>query len=207
VEPDSHKNPYCVLTSYLDVSHLYISDEGDDVSLIGIYGDIITGGYEPVTVVTNFKTFYELLPAAYPSDSLLADIEKRITAPSKKNELIEIIDGEDMLCFTDHIFSLGIIFEEDDFGNLTHAEEDNEYMLQAYIKRQELLPNFTFFNIPRVKTALSRYYNRVFAMKYHFYLHIQETRGPEMALQFTHLTDPLMFSTAKVAYDLGRRER
>ncbi len=113
------------------------------------------------------------------------------------------MDGDDILCFTDHIFSLGIIFEQDDLGNLTHPEE-NAYMLQTYIKRQGLLPDFTAFNLPRGKTALNRYYNRLFAMKYHFYLHIQKTRGADIALQFTYLTDPLIFSTAKAAYDLGR---
>jgi hypothetical protein len=201
MEPDFHKNPCCVITSYLDVCHLYISDEGDDVSLIGCYGNIINGSFVPVLVETDFKTFYELLSEINPSDNLLAAIEKRVAAPSEKNELIEMVD--DVLCFTDHIFSLGIICEEDDFGNLTHSEE-NAYLLQAYIKRQELLSDFPSFNLPKGKMELSRYYNRLFAIKYHFYLHIQKTNGPEIALQFTHLTDPLAFSTAKAQYNLQR---
>jgi hypothetical protein len=112
-------------------------------------------------------------------------------------------DGEDPLCFRFHIFSLGVIFEEDDLGNLTRPE-DNEYMLLAYIKRQELLPEFISFKIPTDKIALSLYHSQVFAMKYQFYLHIQKTIGQELAVRFTQLSDPLMFSKAKAAYELVR---
>ena len=97
------------------------------------------GGFENVVVETDFKTFYELLSETDPSDSLLAAIKKRIAAPSKKNELIDLVDGNEVLCFTNHIFFPGIICEEDDLGNLTHPEE-NAYMLPAYINGRDCFP-------------------------------------------------------------------
>jgi hypothetical protein len=206
MKPSTPHKPFHILTSHLYIFNIFIEEEGSAVSLIGHYGDLITGESEAVFIQTSFDLFYELLSQYELSDALLEVIAERVARPVPANELIEIPEGEE-LCFTDHIFSLSVICEPEEMTSYIPGE-DSDYWLNGFMKRGNLVPAFTSFTLPKDKQALSLYYNSLLCMQYVLYLHFKQSiHDDELALSHAGLNDTLLLAMAKTQYELQQDKK
>jgi hypothetical protein len=203
--PSNPHKPFHILTSYLFVFNIFIEEESSAVSLIGSYGDLTTGECEDVFIQTSFDLFYELLSQYELSDGLLRVIAERVANPVPANEVIEIPEGEE-LCFTDHIFSLTVMCEPEEVGSYIPGE-DSDYWLDGFMKRGNLLPQFTSVTLPGDKQELSLYYNRLLYMQYVFFLNLKESINDEtLALSHAGLNDTLFLAMAQTQYELQKHK-
>jgi hypothetical protein len=200
--PSIPRKPFHILTSYLDIFNIFIEEDSSAVSLIGTYGDFIGGDYEAVFIQTSFDLFYELLSQYEFSDALLQVIAERIARPVPANEVIEIPEGE-VLCFPDHIFSLTVMCDPEEVSRYIPGE-DSDYWLDGFMKRGNLIPEFTSFTLPGDNPGLSLYYNSLLCMQYVFYLHFKESVDDELALSHAGLNTPLLLAMAKTQYELQK---
>ncbi len=203
MKPSTPHKPFHILTSHLYIFNIFIAEESSAVSLIGHYGDLITGEYENVFIQTSFDLFYELLSQYEISDALLQLISERVTRPVPANEVIEIPEGDE-LCFTDHIFSLTVMCDPEEISSYIPGE-DSDYWLDGFMKRGNLVPKFTSLTLPKDKQGLSLYYNRLLYMQYEFYLHIKESiDDDELALSHAGLYNTMFLAMAKIQYELQK---
>lgn len=199
---DLHRQPSIIITSYLAVSHIWISPDDQDVSLWGVYGNLANSEITTIRVETDFQTLHDLLPHSdgeYAEEVILA-ISKGMTEPSEENGIIDLCDLGG-LHFEEHIFSLQFILEEDESGNLTEPEEPC-YQLQGYIPRNNLLPYFMDFDIPSEINERVRYHHQLLAMQYQLYTLLLPKMNKTYALTFSNLNDPLYFEMAKTQFEL-----
>ncbi len=118
---------------------------------------------------------------------MLQVIAERVARPVPANEVIEIPEGE-VLCFPDHILSLTVMCDPEEISNYIPGE-DSDYWLNGFMKRGNLVPDFTSVVLPEDKQGLSLYYNSLLCMQYVFYLHFKESVDDEFALSHAGLNN------------------
>jgi hypothetical protein len=199
-----HETPLHIFTSYIGVSHICFRHRNADVTLLGCYGDLATGEMKPITIETNFETLNELLYSIDDqADDAIDALVKSITEPSEDYHIIELAD-QNGIHFNDHIFALMRI-REDDENTSVAGPEDVSYVLNAYIKRKEILPEFITTDIPTSRGKYLSYCNRLLAIRYRFYLLFGKTMNRLLALSVANLSDPLTYAMAKTQYKVIRK--
>src|SRR4051812_19447335 len=83
---DTHRYPNHILTSYLAISHVWVSQENSDVYLWGIFGNLMNGDMSPIRIETEFETLHALLPFSDSpeTEEIIAAISKGISEPSEE---------------------------------------------------------------------------------------------------------------------------
>jgi hypothetical protein len=200
---EPHTNPNYIFTSFLSISHLFISHDSSDVTFLGCYGNLLTGEIENISVETDFTTLNDLLTEAGPeAEEATEQIAKLLSKPTEENGIVDLCDSGG-LTFSDHIFALLAIYNEDEEGRIIQTEE-HSYRLNAYIKRQNIIPDFIENMIPENIAERSVYFNALLTMQYYIYLGYRKKKGENIALIYSNLTDPFYFNLAKTQYDLHK---
>lgn len=198
-----NNNPNYIFTSFLSISHLFISQESSEVTILGCYGNLLDGEIESVSIETDFATLNDLLTqAGAEAEEAIDEIAKMLSNPSDGNSVVDLSDSGG-ITFEDHIFVLLVIYEEDEKGKLIE-EEEHSYRLNAYISRQNILPHFIDNSIPEQNAERSVYFNKILAMQYHIYNVYRKKEGENVALIYSNLTDAFYFNLAKTQYDLQK---
>jgi hypothetical protein len=202
-----HKNPNHIFTTQLPISHIFISHETSDVSLLGCYADIPDPvGMRPIAIETDFTTLNELLTDYGPeAEDTIDQLSKLLSQPSDEDPMIDLTD-EGGLYFSDDIFSFMVILDTDEQGNIQEPEEYN-YRLLAYTPRENIIPDFTEFDPPQTHQERSAYLNSLLAMQYHVYLSCRKKLDDRTALIYSNLTNPICFNLAKTMYELQIKEQ
>lgn len=200
---EPHKNPNYIFTSFLSISHLFISHNSSAVTILGCYGNLLSGEIENISIETDFATLNDLLnEIGAEADEAIEQVAKLLSKPTDENGVIDLTDSGG-LSFSDHIFALLVIHEEDEEGKIIETEE-NSYHLNAYMKRQNILPDFIENMIPENVSERSNYFNTLIAMQYHIYLASRKKQEENIALINANLTDPFYFNLAKTQYELQK---
>jgi hypothetical protein len=201
---DPHTYPSHIITTQFHISHIFLSHETSDVSLLGCYGDMLDlGGMRPIAVDTDFTTLNDLLTDYGPdAEDTIDQISKLLSQPSYEDPMIDLTD-EGGLYFSDHIFSFMVILDTDEQGNIQEAEEYT-YRLLAYTPRENIIPDFTESDPPKTHQQTTAYLNSLFAMQYHLYLSCRKKLHHATALIYSNLTDPLGFYLAETQYELQK---
>lgn len=200
---EPHKNPNYIFTSFLSVSHLFISHDSCDVTLLGCYGNLVTGEIESISFETDFATLNDLLAEiGEEGEEAIEQIANLLSHPADNSCIIDLTDAGGII-FSDHIFSFLVIFNEDEEGKIVESEDDT-YRLNAYIRRQNILPDFTENLVPENAALRSAYLNSLLTMQYHIYIAYRKKEGESRALIYANLRDPFHFSLAQTQYDLQK---
>jgi hypothetical protein len=201
---DPHMYPSHIITTQFHISHIFISHETSDVSLLGCYADMLDPqGMRPIAVDTDFTTLNDLLTDYGPeAEDTIDQLSKLLTQPSDEDPMIDLTD-EGGLYFSDHIFSFMVMFDTDELGKI-HEPEEYTYRLLAYTPRENIIPDFTGSHPPETHQERSAYLNSLFAMQFHLYLSCRKTLDKATALIYSNLTDPLAFNLAQTQYELQK---
>jgi hypothetical protein len=201
---DRHQTPNYIFTTFLSISHVFISNGSSDVTLLGCYGNLLTGDLETISVDTDFATLNDLLGVAGPgAEEATDEIARLLSNPSEETNVVDL-SASGGLAFNDHIFGFLVIYEEDDDGQLIETGDDHGYQLNTYIPRGNILNDFDNISVPETGAERLTYLNSLFAMQYQVYLACRKEHGENKALLFANLNDPLHFSFAKTQYELGK---
>jgi hypothetical protein len=201
---DRHQTPNYIFTTFLSISHVFISNGSSDVTLLGCYGNLLTGDLETISVDTDFATLNDLLGVAGPgAEEATDEIARLLSNPSEETNVVDL-SASGGLAFNDHIFAFLVIYEEDDDGQLIETGDDHGYHLNTYISRSNILNDFDNISVPETGAERLIYLNSLFAMQYQLYLACRKEHGENKALLFANLNDPLHFSLAKTQYELGK---
>jgi hypothetical protein len=204
---DRHENPNYIFTTFLSISHVFISNGSSDVTLLGCYGNLLTGDLETISVDTDFATLNDLLGVAGPGAEEATDEIARLLSNTSEETNVADLSASGGLVFTDHIFAFLVVYEEDEDGQLIESSDDHGYHLNTYIPRGDILNDFDSISIPETGAERLTYLNSLFAMQYQVYLASRKEFGENKALLFANLHDPLHFSLAKTQYELGKSTR
>ncbi|MGE5522022.1 MAG: hypothetical protein ACM3VS_19015 [Candidatus Dadabacteria bacterium] len=200
------ETPTHIFTSYIGVSHICFSHEDSRITLLGCYGELVTGEMKTIEIETNFDTLYELLTSIEEqADDAMEAMANRLMEPRSDNEILDLVDAGG-LHFNDHIFALMRIHEEED-GYHSTQPENITYVLNAYIDRKKLLPEFISTSLPSGVQNFLLYCNRLLAIRYRFYLVFRKTMNRLMALSVANLTDPVIYTMARTQYKVLKRTR
>ena len=201
---DRHQTPNYIFTTFLSISHVFISNGSSDVTLLGCYGNLLTGDLETISVDTDFASLNDLLGVAGPgAEEATDEIARLLSNPSEETNVVDL-SASGGLAFNDHIFAFLVIYEEDDDGQLIETGDDHGYHLNTYIPRGNILHDFDNISVPETGAERLTYLNSLFAMQYQVYLACRKEHGENKALLFANLNDPLHFSFAKTQYELGK---
>jgi hypothetical protein len=201
---DRHQTPNYIFTTFLSISHVFISNGSSDVTLLGCYGNLLTGDLDTISVDTDFATLNDLLGVAGPgAEEATDEIARLLSNPSEETNVVDL-SASGGLAFNDHIFAFLVIYEEDDDGQLIETGDDHGYHLNTYIPRGNILHDFDNISVPETGAERLTYLNSLFAMQYQVYLACRKEHGENKALLFANLNDPLHFSFAKTQYELGK---
>jgi hypothetical protein len=188
-----------IFTSYLAVSHIFLSHKSSRVTLLGSYGDVLDGDKRRISIKTDFATLNDLLTEAGPNaEETIQQICNLLSEPTEHDAVLHTCD-DGALSFSDHIFALMIVHYTDEQNNFKEEEEDEySYKLNAYTKME----NIAFSEYCRaIHTQSSEDYYSLLAMQYHIYINSRKRVGDRQALYYANLTDPLFFTLAKFHYD------
>jgi len=196
---DPHKYPVYIFTNQLHISHIFISHETEQVTLIGCYGDLVEGGMATICFETDFASLNDLLaePSAA-ADDVINRISNCLVNPSDDVTVIDICD-EGGVCFTEHLFALHLIDEDED---RMIKEEKWTYRLEGRITREGIFPGFDDFVMPQKGRERLKYLNSLLTIQYVFYLTYRQKMEHPAAAICSNLTDPLYFQLAKTMYEL-----
>jgi hypothetical protein len=204
---DRHEKPNHIFTTFLNISHVFISNGSSDVNLLGCYGNLLNGDLETISVDTDFAILNDLLGVAGPgAEEATDEIAKLLSKESEETSVVDL-SASGGLTFNDHIFAFLVIYEEDEDGQLIETDDDHGYHLNTYIPRGDILADFDSINVPDSGPERLAYLNSLFAMQYQVYLASRKEHGENKALLFANLTDPLHFNLAKTQYELGKSRR
>jgi hypothetical protein len=194
--------PTHIFTSYISISGICLSRKDSFVLLFAIYGDILDPyNHTPIEIETSFQRLHNLL-SEYPAEYTEDLVEKIAIALSESTEDYPTIDLSDTgFDFTDHIFAFMLIYEEDENGQ-PYVPKDPSYVLNGYLKRGNLLPEYLDFLLPRTNQKQTEYYNKLLAIRYFFYLDYKNRMDEPDAIGYSNLTDPLLFALAKTQYGI-----
>jgi hypothetical protein len=191
---DPHKNPNYIFTNCLHVSHIFFSHETSNVTLLGCYYDVFDSGMISISVETDFATLNDLLTEYGPeADEVIEQISRLLSERSEEDPVID-------LSFSEHIFAFMIIMDADEDGNIQESEEYS-YLLNAYAKRENVVPDFCECHPREKQDDRYNYFSSLLAMRYHIYLSSQKKHREHTALVHANLTDPLYFNLAKTQYE------
>jgi hypothetical protein len=200
---DPHKNPNYIFTNCLHISHVFLSHEDSQVTLLGCYNDMLDDGMRTISIETDFATLNDLLAEYGPeADDTIEQIATLLSHPTKEDPMIDLCD-ERGLSFSGFIFAFMMIMDTDEEGNPRELGEYN-YLLTAYVKTENIFPEFCSY-VPLADGAERvAYLNSLLAMQYHVYLSCQKKLDQRTALIYSNLTDPLCFTLAQTQYDLQK---
>lgn len=202
--PD-HDQPDYLFTTYLSLSHIFLSHEHTQVSLLGVYGNLVTGEINEITIECDFEMLNDMLALVDDqAEQAIESLSYHITHPTSEIAVIDLSCSG--LHFEEHIFALQVIFEVDETGN-SFMTEDVSYSLNGFVKRESILPSFVEVTLPAGIAERALYYNQLLAMQYHLYLHFQKKTNTRQALVISNLVDPLVFALAKTQYELQAEAR
>jgi hypothetical protein len=196
---DPHKYPVYIFTNQLHISHIFISHESAQVTLLGCYGDLLEGKMATICFETDFASLNDLLaePSAA-ADDVINRISNCLVNPSDDVSVIDLCD-EGGVFFSEHLFALQLMDEDED---RMIKEEEWTYHLVSCITRQGIFPGFDDFVMPQKGRERLEYLNSLLTIQYVFYLtYKQKMEHPEAAI-YSNLVDPLYFQLAKTMYEL-----
>jgi hypothetical protein len=198
---DPHKYPNYIFTDYIDITAIAFSHETTEVTLFGVYADLIGGGMPTICIETDFATLNDLLgEIGTEGEPIIEQISKLLSVPTDEDPIIDLTDGG-WINITKFIFCFMIIMECDDDDQVVETEEYN-YRLNAYVPIPEIFPDYYDLEIPTKGAERVAYLNSLIAMQYHVYLSCRKKMDEHMSLVISNLTDPLLFSLAETQYGL-----
>jgi hypothetical protein len=199
--------PNHIFTSYISISGICLSRKDSFVLLFAVYGDMLDAyNYTPIEIETSFQSLHNLL-AEYPAEYTEDLIEKIATALSESTEDYPTIDLSNTgFDFTEHIFAYMLIYEEDEDGQ-PYIPQDPSYVLNSYLKRRNLLPEYLDFLLPRTNQKQIEYYNRLLAIRHFFYLDYLNRMDEQQAIGHSDLKDPLIFALSQTQYWIMQSEQ
>ena len=198
---DPHKSPNHIFTTYLDLSHIFFSQNTSDVTLLGCYGDLLDLDMKSIAIETDFATLNDLLAEVpYEAECTIDRISELLSRSTPDDHVIDLCD-EGGIHFSDHIFALMLIMETDEEGNPEESEEYS-YRLVAVTPRDNLIPDFIEVDLPSTDQERTTYLNSLLALRYQVYLTCIEKLSENSSLIYSHLTDPTYFTLAKTTYEL-----
>jgi hypothetical protein len=198
--PQHHK-PEHIFTNYLAISHIILTADSHHVFLMGVYGNMLDGEIYTIEFECGFELLNDLLPLVDDqAEQAIEALAQHIAHPSEEHNTIDLSDSGG-LHFETHAFALQVIHEEDEEGR-TYLPEEPSYQLVGFIPLPSFLPEFMGEYFPTEPSSLVLYYNRLLALQYAFYLSFQKTMKEELAKMRSHLYDPLVWTLAKMQYEL-----
>ncbi len=192
-----------IYTPFLAISHITIIREEPDVTMFGLYGNMLLNEMPQLVLQCNFTQMNDLLHladcVAEETIEYLADVlGSGITEP----QTIDVTD-KGGINFNDLLFCLAVIPTAGDEEEDVSVSEKQECYLHAFIKKDSSVRHLEGLLLPSDKQSRLNYYLSILSIQYDFYLHYlkQKIKTGE-ALFYAGLQDELIFMLAKTGYEM-----
>jgi hypothetical protein len=196
---DPHKYPNYIFTNELAISHILISHQTSQVTVLGCYYDMLYGGMPTICLETDFASLNDLLSElGEDAEDAIDQISKCLVEPSGEVSIIDL-SNEGGISISGYLFSFVLMDEEE---NRMIREEQWTYRVVGCIARDEILPDFSDCIMPENVNERLTYLSSLIAIQYHFYLTYREKMADDAAIIYANLDDPLYFNLAKTIYEL-----
>jgi hypothetical protein len=204
--------PHSFITTFFSVGQVIFSRQHHYVRLLGVYGNLLNGSIDTIEVEAPFDSFYSLLhvPCEDQPDRQEV-IEVLLQDMSRATEDETIIDLTELggIDFHDWIFSFMPLLEEGEVIVPEEAPEEDDttcFVWVAHLPKDDLLPDFLEWTMPKTAKARQAYYQQLLAMRWHFYKRLLREQVPEgRARLFAQLTDPFVLAMAETYGRLQQR--
>jgi hypothetical protein len=187
--------PLFIYTSFLTASHIIIHEAEPEITLVGMYANLVTGEIENLQVDCAFTQLNDILYCSGDgTDKIMEQVADLIAAGITESHTIDVTNDGGLEC-GNLLYCLQNVQQ-----HATGLPVANEYSLVACINKKPVV-EYDTLKLPQGRHEQLSYYLSVLAIQYSFYLHFKTYMQEEEARVYSGLNEGVVYQLSKLQYE------